>query len=167
VPAALAGQAGIREPADFVHIATHLRTVDQIQEQVRAARKENALPASSVAAPRTELEEQLVALWADLLHLPSLGVRDNFFDLGGHSLLAVQLLSRVRQIYRIDLPLDVVYSSAFTVAELAKAIEIRLIEQAGSDQYAAILAEVEGLSDEEVRALLAHEAGGATSEGGR
>jgi acyl carrier protein len=166
-PEAPAGQAGTREPADFVHIATHLRTVDQIQEQVRAARKENALPASSVAAPRTELEEQLVALWADLLHLPSLGVRDNFFDLGGHSLLAVQLLSRVRQVYRVDLPLDVVYSSAFTVAELAKAIEIRLIEQAGSDQYAAILAEVEGLSDEEVRALLAQEAEGATSEGGR
>jgi len=92
---------------------------------------------------------------------------ENFFDLGGHSLLAVQLLSRVRQVYQVELPLDVVYSSAFTVAELAKAIEIRQIEQAGSDEYAAILAEVEGLSDEEARALLAREGEGAKSEGGR
>jgi hypothetical protein len=84
------------------------------------------------------------------------GIRDNFFDLGGHSLLAVQLLSRVRQEFQVDLSLEVVYSSAFTVAELAKAIELSQIEQAGAD-YSAILAEIEGLSDDEVRNLLERE----------
>jgi len=91
-----------------------------------------------------------------LLNVPAVGVHDNFFELGGHSLLAVQLLSRVRQIHGIDLSLEVVYSGDFTVAELAKAVELKEIEQAGGD-YQDLLRELEGLSDEEARALLAEE----------
>jgi hypothetical protein len=52
--------------------------------------------------------------------------------------------------------LEVVYSADFTVAELAKAVELKEIEQSGAD-YQDLLAEIEGLSDEEVRALLAAE----------
>ena len=91
-----------------------------------------------------------------MLHLPAVGIHDNFFELGGHSLLAVQLLSRVRHIYGVDLSLEVVYSGEFTVAELAKAVELKEIEQAGGD-YQDLLRELEGLSDDEVRALLAEE----------
>ena len=58
----------------------------------------------------------------------------------------MQLLSRVRQAFDVDLSLEVVYTGAFTVAELAKAIELRQIEQAGSDRYAALLEELEGLA---------------------
>jgi len=102
------------------------------------------------------LERDLAALWAELLHVTAVGVHDNFFEMGGHSLLAVQLLSRVRQIYGVELSLEVVYSGEVTVAELAKAIELKEIEQAGGD-YRELLQELEGLSDEEVRALLAEE----------
>ena len=100
-------------------------------------------------------------MWASLLGLPSVGIHDNFFDLGGHSLLAVQLLSLIRQTYSVELSLKVVYSSDFSVSELAKAIELREIEGAGSDQYAAVLKELEGLTEDEVRALLAEEQNGA------
>jgi acyl carrier protein len=100
-------------------------------------------------------------MWASLLGLPAVGIHDNFFDLGGHSLLAVQLLSLIRQTFGVELSLKVVYSSDFTVAELAKAIELREIEGAGSDQYAAILKELEGLSEDEVRRLLDEEQDGA------
>jgi hypothetical protein len=55
----------------------------------------------------------------------------------------------------------VVYSSDFTVAELAKAIELREIEGAGSEQYASILKELEGLTEDEVRRLLAEEQNGS------
>ena len=107
-------------------------------------------------APRTALERDLTALWAELLNITSVGIHDNFFELGGHSLLAVQLLSRVRQIYAADLSLEVVYSGEFTVAELAKAVELKEIEQSGGD-YQELLAELEGLTDEQVRAMLAEE----------
>jgi hypothetical protein len=59
--------------------------------------------------------------------------------------------------------LKVVYSGDFTVAELAKAIELRQIEDAGAGRYADILRELESLSDEEVRALLAQEQNGGSS----
>ena len=69
----------------------------------------------------------------------------------------MQLLSRVRQALGTDLSLEVVYSGDFTIAELAKAVELKQIEQSGADDYAALLEELDGLSDDEVRALLAEE----------
>jgi FkbH-like protein len=152
-----AGETVASEPIDFHYIASSLRSVDQIRERVRGGNRSGAARAAAPAAPRTQIERQLVALWAELLGIPEVGVHDNFFDLGGHSLAAVQLVSRVRRLYQVDLSLDVVYSAAFTVAELATAIEMRLMEQADPIQYADLVAEIEALSDEEVRDLLDRE----------
>jgi FkbH-like protein len=139
---------------DYVKIAMELRTPAAVLERIHAASHK---PGRAISEPpRTPLEQDLARLWAGLLNVPAVGIRDNFFELGGHSLLAVQLLSRVRQIYGIELSLEVVYSGEFTVAELAKAIELKEIEQAGGD-YQELLQELEGLSDDEVRALLAAE----------
>ncbi len=144
-----------REHVDYGRLATELREPAAIMSRIRSAKPVPEVSTGDKTQP-TDLEERLVRLWAELLRLPSVSIRDNFFDLGGHSLLAVQLLSRVRQEFQVDLSLEVVYSSAFTVAELAKAIELSQIEQAGAD-YSAILAEIEGLSDDEVRNLLERE----------
>jgi FkbH-like protein len=139
----------------YARIANDLRTPEQIFAALRAtSRRRTSL--REIDAPRTQLERDLVALWAELLNVEAVGIHENFFELGGHSLLAVQLLSRVRQIYGVDLSLEVVYSGEFMVAELAKAIELKEIEQAGGD-YQELIEELEGLSDAEVRALLAEE----------
>jgi len=139
----------------YARIAGDLRTPEQIFARLRAtSRRRTSL--CDIDAPRTALERDLVALWAELLNVEAVGIHENFFELGGHSLLAVQLLSRVRQIYAVDLSLEVVYSGEFMVAELAKAIELKEIEQAGGD-YQELIEELEGLSDAEVRALLAEE----------
>jgi len=153
VPRGPGGPPHVR--ADYARIARDLRTPEQIFAALRAtSRRRTSLRA--IDAPRTALERDLVALWAELLNVESVGIHENFFELGGHSLLAVQLLSRVRQIYGVDLSLEVVYSGEFMVAELAKAIELKEIEQAGGD-YHELIEELEGLSDDEVRALLAEE----------
>jgi acyl carrier protein len=156
-----AGAAVAPSRPDYAAIARNLRTPVQILEAVRASsrRRSAGTPAD---VPRSPLEKQLAQMWANLLGLPSVGIHQNFFDLGGHSLLAVQLLSLVRQTFDLDLSLKVVYSGDFTVAELAKAIELREIEQAGAGSYAEILKELESLSDEEVRALLAREQNGGS-----
>ncbi|MBS1855861.1 MAG: HAD-IIIC family phosphatase [Acidobacteria bacterium] len=146
------GRTAPRRP-DYGRIARELRTPAAVMERLRSAARVTARPADP---PRTALERDLAQLWSELLNVTGVGVHDNFFELGGHSLLAVQLLSRVRQIYGIELSLEVVYSGEFTVAELAKAIELKEIEQAGGD-YHELLEELEGLSDEEVRTLLAEE----------
>jgi FkbH-like protein len=144
-----------RRRIDYAEIAAELRSPEAILERIRAKTR-RVLPEHPAAPPRTPLERALAEMWAALLNVPSVGIYDNFFELGGHSLLAVQLLSRVRQVYGVELSLELVYSGDFTVAELARAVELKAIEEAGGD-YHELLDELENLSDEEVRALLAEE----------
>ena len=73
-------------------------------------------------APRTSVERSLAGIWSDLLGLPQVGIHDNFFDLGGHSLLTTQLISRVRELFQVELPLREVFQQP-TIAALAIAIE--------------------------------------------
>jgi len=141
---------------DYVRIATELRTPAAVLQHIGAVSRHARPNGKPSDPPRTPLERELTELWAALLNVSTVGIHDNFFELGGHSLLAVQLLSRVRQICGVDLSLEVVYSGEFTVAELAKAVELKEIERAGGE-YSDLLAELDGLSDEEVRALLAEE----------
>jgi FkbH-like protein len=145
-----------RTRIDYAELAA-LRDPATIYGRIQAARPAAATPRAGTARPRTLLEQELAALWCELLHLPELGIHDNFFEFGGHSLLAVQLLSRVRQMCGVDLSLEVVYSGDFTIAELAKAVELKEIEQAAGGEYQDLLQELEGLSDAEVRELLAQE----------
>jgi len=155
--------AASRDGIRYARIATELRTVEQILEQMESGGADamRRLTPDPPQPPRSDLERQLCRIWSGMLSVQPVGIHDNFFDLGGHSLLAVQLLSRLKEELGIELSLEVVYGADFTVAELAKAIELREIEMAGADRYAALLAEVESLSDEEVRELLAKESGEA------
>jgi hypothetical protein len=141
---------------DYARIASQLRDPAAILDRIRAANRRTIPAGASEDPPRTPIERELAELWAGMLNLPRVGIHDNFFDLGGHSLLAVQLISRVRQIHGVDLSLEVVYSGDFTVAALANAIELKEIERAGGD-YQDLLRELDGLSDEEARSLLAEE----------
>jgi len=45
-------------------------------------------------APRTPVEEKLVAIWRDVLRCKQVGVHDNFFELGGDSILSIQIMAR-------------------------------------------------------------------------
>lgn len=93
-------------------------------------------------APRNSVEEALVQIWADVLHLQQVGVCDNFFEIGGHSLFATQIFSRVRECFQIRLPLRTLFEAP-TIAALAEAIIQRTIEEADSDAIAQILAQQE------------------------
>jgi amino acid adenylation domain-containing protein len=88
----------------------------------------NQLPAPEYTRPeleseyqgaRTPAEEIIAAIWGEVLKLDRVGVHDNFFALGGHSLLATQVVSRIRQVFRFDLPLRALFEAP-TVASLAE-----------------------------------------------
>lgn len=70
-------------------------------------------------APRNPTEELLAHLWMQILKREQVGIHDNFFTLGGHSLLATQLAARIRDTFKVELPLRTIFESP-TVAALAR-----------------------------------------------
>jgi amino acid adenylation domain-containing protein len=87
-----------------------------------------ALPAPEEArgveyvAPRTAVEEVVAGMWAELLKLERVGVHEDLFRLGAHSLLATQVVSRVRRVFQVEIPLRALFETP-TVAGLALKIE--------------------------------------------
>jgi len=72
--------------------------------------------------PRTPIEEQLAHTWVEILGVTQVGIYDDFFVLGGHSLLATQVISRVRDIFQLELPQRSLFETS-TIAGLAEQIE--------------------------------------------
>jgi acyl carrier protein len=116
---------------------------------------------TSYVAPQTKTEIAVAEIWAMLLRVDRVGVDSDFFDLGGHSLMATQAISRVRDVFGCELPLRAMFETP-TVRDIAARIDTlcgaaTLIED--TDEMEQLLAELEGMSDEEAAELLASEFG--------
>ncbi len=89
-----------------------------------------AEPSVAYVAPFTPTQEVIAGIWAKVLGKERVGVYDNFFELGGHSLLATQVISRVREAFKVEFPLRGIFESP-TVAEFAKAVDLALLAKDG------------------------------------
>jgi len=100
-------------------------------------------------APRTATEEILAKIWCEVLGVERVGVDDNFFELGGHSLLATQILTRIRQTFRMDLSLTQLFDEQ-TVSQVAR--RLTELEKAPGqvEKIAALRRRVQGMSADEV-----------------
>lgn len=143
-------------PAAFVTLDSLPRTSSGKVDRLSLPSPESFSQAPAGAAfvePRTPVEQAVAAIWGDVLGLERVGVDDDFFALGGHSLLATQIIAQIRSDFSIDLPLHALFESP-TVATLSQQV-VELMEEAPGGSTESLLAELEGLSEEEVARLLA------------
>lgn len=89
-------------------------------------------------APRNEIEQKLVTIWEDLIGVQPIGIQDNFFELGGHSLLATEIVFKVRDQFKIDVPMDNLFEEP-TIANISA--YIATYRSAVSNQAVAVSGE--------------------------
>lgn len=82
----------------------------------------NSAPARELRAPRTDTEKAVAVVWAELLGIDSVGIDEDFFDLGGQSLIAIKVVSRLADMFAIDLSLRNLFERP-TVAGLSEIID--------------------------------------------
>ncbi|HEX9942962.1 MAG TPA: amino acid adenylation domain-containing protein, partial [Thermoanaerobaculia bacterium] len=112
-------------PAVFVTVESFpLTSSGKVDRRALPAPQWEADSVDEAQAPRTPVEEVLAGIWAEVLGLERVGIRESFFELGGHSLLATQLTSRVRDSFGVELPLRRLFEVS-TVEGLARELEER------------------------------------------
>ncbi|MEU4564999.1 acyltransferase domain-containing protein, partial [Actinoplanes sp. NPDC023936] len=115
-------------------------TGPQADAAAAAPRHDRPQLPTEYVAPRTEFEETVAVTWRELLGYRTVGVFDDFLLLGGDSLLTGRLVARLQDVFQIGLTVAEAFA-ARTIARQAALIEERL------------LAELDGLSDEEAERL--------------
>jgi len=104
-------------------------------------------------APRTVLEEVIAAIWVEILSIKRVGVHDNFFEVGGHSILAMQVISRIREEFHLELPVRSFFDG-MTVERLATSILEREPEPGRSEKIARTLKAVAEMSEDELLEMI-------------
>lgn len=141
----------------------HLFTTDFFQHQMEQSSSRNGAsndgvhlrPDVSTAyePPRSEVEKLLVEVWRSAFRFEQIGIHDNFFELGGHSLLAVQVLKNMNETFSSRLALKDLFDAP-VIAKLAPLISGASTQQDNAEALEALLAEIEGMSEERLQAEL-------------
>jgi amino acid adenylation domain-containing protein len=158
-PAAAELRAWLRErlpeymvPAAFVALDSIPLTPNGKMDRHALPAPEQSGPATPHVAPRTPVEEEVAAIWAEVLGMERVGIHDNFFEHGGHSLRATQVVSRVRGALGAEISLRDLFDAP-TVAELAVCVEARR-PPSSPEAIEDRLEWLESLSEEEALRLL-------------
>jgi len=127
-----------------------------------------ALSEQGTVAARTDVEQKLAGMWAEVLKVKEVGVDQNFFELGGHSLLVLQVMARIRREFDVELGVRTMFEEP-TIEGLASEVEraramgmkaqTPVLERrpraaAGNTSRETLLAQLDTLSAHDVQALL-------------
>ena len=130
MPAAKELRGFLKEKLPGYMIPSAFEVLDALPLMPNGKIDRQALPAPDLSGiideavytpPRTYIEEMLTGIWAEVLGVDRVGIHDNFFEAGGHSLLATQVVSRIRKMFNVEIPLRTLFERP-TVSELAEAL---------------------------------------------
>jgi acyl carrier protein len=140
------------EPLPLDRIAAELYDPEQILAAIETQkRRPRGEAEGDYVAPGNPVEQQLAGLWTEVLGVERVGVKDNFFKLGGNSLLATRLLSRVREIFNLEVPLRALFETP-TISTLALTIMQTQASQLDGDEMERLLTELEQLPEDPAQA---------------
>jgi len=124
------------------------RTANGKLDRAALPAPERTLPQTgrAFAAPGTQAEQQLADIFAEILGIEKLGIRDNFFDLGGHSLQVTQAISRIGRAFQVQIPLARFYQMP-TVEGLALEVVDILAKAKSLKDLHVVPTPVEALSE--------------------
>jgi amino acid adenylation domain-containing protein/FkbH-like protein/non-ribosomal peptide synthase protein (TIGR01720 family) len=108
-----------------------------------------------VMPPSTDTEWVVARIWAELLGRDEVGVDENFFDLGGQSLVATQIMSRVRDAFRLELPVSLLFEQP-TVQAFSRAVAQRETVGGQVARIARLTRQVEEMTIQELREAGVH-----------
>lgn len=114
-------------PTRFVQVESFPLTRNGKIDRVRLQALEEAGMDTGIAyvEPGSETERRLAAVWQEVLGVERVGTGDDFFALGGHSLLVTRVISRVREIFKLELPINSMFEDP-TLAGFAERIDTLL-----------------------------------------
>jgi acyl carrier protein len=133
-------------------------TVTSFLEVTKTSTETHPRPALSTpyVEPGNEIEQTIASIWQESFGITQVGVEDNFFDLDGNSLLAIQIVTRLRRAFDIELPMTSLFDAP-TVSKLARKVKELKSEPAPVSQLEKLLSEIEMLSADDARQKFAEE----------
>jgi hypothetical protein len=127
-------------PAAYVVLdALPLTPTGKLDRAALPAPPDEAYARRGYEAPADEGEEALAEIWAEMLGVPRVGRWDNFFELGGHSLVAVRVISRVREVVGVEVPLGRLFTRP-VLADFAQEIVDLQLAQVDPEEMERLLA---------------------------
>ncbi|WP_264312050.1 non-ribosomal peptide synthase/polyketide synthase [Pseudomonas putida] len=132
-------------PAHLLLLATLPLTVNGKLDRKALPQPDARLLQGDYLAPRSELEQQIAAVWAEVLKLEKVGLHDNFFELGGHSLLATQVLARLQIELGMNLPLALLFQAENLQAYAAMISELNTNSDEDLDELQDFMNELEAI----------------------
>jgi amino acid adenylation domain-containing protein/non-ribosomal peptide synthase protein (TIGR01720 family) len=142
-------------PAEYVFLdalpLTENGKVDR--RKLRAKDVEPASADSPYVAPRTPAEEVVAGVWAEVLGRERIGVDDDFFELGGHSLVATRIISTIRYLFKVDIPVSAIFKAS-TVAGLTSYLMDLETKPGRIEKTARLVQQIKMMSPEEKAEIL-------------
>ncbi|MFV3406932.1 amino acid adenylation domain-containing protein [Pseudomonas sp. NY15463] len=154
-------RAWLREALPEFMVPAHLLMLERFPRTPNGKLDRKALPSveqgqlrKAYRAPQEPVGQDLARIWSAVLQVRQVGLDDNFFDLGGHSLLATQVVVRVRNELRVDVPLRVLFESADLAAFAEQVQALRQGAASVDEELAKSLEALKRLSSVELEKLI-------------